>query len=620
MPGTKVVSFPLLRNGGAIHPTGLSPHAPGGYAEQVLVEEALTLPVPNGLATDVATLTEPMAVGLHAVRRSEIGKRQVAIVIGCGPVGLAVIGMLKAIGVRTVVASDYSAGRRALARAIGADVVLDPAETDPFATDAKHGHLTHAPDVFELAVGTVEKLHRLPFVPWWRVWQAAEAVGAATPKHPVVFECVGVPGMIDQIITKAPLFSRVVVVGVCMQPDRLRPAMAINKEIDLRFVLGYTPREFRDALHLLADGKVGPSRSSPGRWGCPASIRPSPPSAIRNCTRRSSSTRRALQHRSPLPDRTYHRRVLATSRPPVPAAALIGRTAEVDTVRSVLRAPGTRLVTLTGPPGVGKTRLALAVAEPFDSVAWVDLAPVRDAGLVVVEVARALGLDPSADLAAAIDHDVLVVVDNCEHLLDAMPALGELLAATPHVQILATSRERLRLSAEHEFAVPALPMPTAAEVADWSRLRTNPAVAMLLARTPARVDLNRDTAQALAEVCIRLDGLPLAIELAAARLRVFTPAELAFRLERRMTVLTGGARDAPVRHRDLRTAIEWSHDLLSDRDRAVFRRLSVFPGDWTLSGAEAVCADPAVVDAVESLLDKSLIARWRPATEPSRCS
>ena len=254
--GTRVVSFPLLRNRGAIHPTGLSASAPGGYAEQVLVEAALTLPVPNGLATDIAALTEPMAVGLHAVRRSEIGKAQVAVVVGCGPVGLAVIGMLKAIGVRTVVASDFSKGRRALAEQLGADVVVDPAVASPFADADQYGHLTDAPKVFELAVGTVEKLQRLPFVPWWRVWQAAEAAGAATPKHPVIFECVGVPGVIDSIIATAPIFSRIVVVGVCMQPDSLRPVMAINKEIDLRFVLGYTPREFRDSLHLLAEGKV----------------------------------------------------------------------------------------------------------------------------------------------------------------------------------------------------------------------------------------------------------------------------------------------------------------------------------------------------------------------------
>ena len=253
--GTRVVSMPLLRQGKDVHPVGLSVHAPGGYAEQMLVEESLTFAVPNGLATDIAALTEPMAVGLHAVRRSEIAKGQVGIVVGCGPVGLAVICMLKARGVRTVIASDFSPGRRALAQACGADVVVDPGVDSPYASASRHGHLTSAPEILDLAVGTMDKLRRLP-LPWWRVWQAAELIGLATPKHPVVFECVGVPGMIEQVISSAPLYSRVVVVGVCMQPDRFRPSMAINKEIDLRFVLGYTPPEFRDTLHLLAEGKV----------------------------------------------------------------------------------------------------------------------------------------------------------------------------------------------------------------------------------------------------------------------------------------------------------------------------------------------------------------------------
>lgn len=254
--GTPVVSFPLLRREGGVHPTGLSAHAPGAYAEQVLVQDALSLSVPNGLAPEVAALTEPLAVGLHAVRRGDVGKKQVAIVIGCGPVGLAVIAMLKSAGVRTVVASDFSPGRRALAATMGADVVVDPATESPYSAAAGHGHLVAGPEVFELGVSTVEKLRRLPLVPWHQVWRAADKLGAATPKHPVIFECVGVPGVIDEIIGSAPMYSRVVVVGVCMEPDRIRPGMAINKEIDLRFVLGYTPLEFRDALHLLADGKV----------------------------------------------------------------------------------------------------------------------------------------------------------------------------------------------------------------------------------------------------------------------------------------------------------------------------------------------------------------------------
>ena len=256
--GSTVVSFPLLRAGGAVHTTGLSPHAPGGYAEQVLVQDALSLPVPNGLAGDLAALTEPMAVGLHAVNRGEVGKNQVAVVIGCGPVGLAVIAMLKAKGVRTVIASDYSAGRRRLAETMGADLVVDPRVESPWSAAEGHGHLTHAPDVFELGVSSVEKLQKLPFVPWQAVWRVADKAGAATPKHPVVFECVGVPGVLEEIISHAPIYARVVVVGVCMEPDRIRPAMAINKEIDLRFVLGYTPLEFSDALSLLAEGKVDP--------------------------------------------------------------------------------------------------------------------------------------------------------------------------------------------------------------------------------------------------------------------------------------------------------------------------------------------------------------------------
>jgi threonine dehydrogenase-like Zn-dependent dehydrogenase len=254
--GSHVVALPLLRGGQGVDTIGLSAYAPGAYAEQLLVEEALMMPVPNGLAPEVAALTEPMAVGLHAVRRGEVGRRTVAIVIGCGPIGLAVILMLKARGVRTVVASDYSAGRRALASACGADVVLDPAESSPYTAVERRGQLNDMPSALELVVGTREKLERLP-VGWWHLWRLGERLGAM-PKHPVIFECVGVPGVIDGIIDGAPLFSRVVVAGVCVGPDRITPAMAINKEIDLRFVFGYSPLEFRDTLYMLAEGKVDP--------------------------------------------------------------------------------------------------------------------------------------------------------------------------------------------------------------------------------------------------------------------------------------------------------------------------------------------------------------------------
>lgn len=254
--GTRVVALPLLRGSKGVDPVGLSLYAPGAYAEQMLVEESLMMPVPNGLSSDIAALTEPMAVAWHAVRRGEVGKRTVAIVIGCGPIGLAVIMLLKAKGVRTVLASDYSPARRALATACGADVVLDPAQDSPFTAVQRRGHVTDIPAALELAVGTREKLEHLPFG-WWHAWRLGEALGA-TPKHPVIFECVGVPGVIDSIIDGAPLFSRVVVVGVCVGVDQITPAMAINKEIDLRFVLGYTPLEFRDTLHMLAEGDIDP--------------------------------------------------------------------------------------------------------------------------------------------------------------------------------------------------------------------------------------------------------------------------------------------------------------------------------------------------------------------------
>jgi threonine dehydrogenase-like Zn-dependent dehydrogenase len=175
-------------------------------------------------------------------------------VIGCGPIGLAVICMLKAQGVRTIVASDFSAGRRRLASACGAHVVVDPSEGSPYELPDDPGHLNTFPEGANLMIDTVEKLDRLP-VPWHHVWRVAEKAGAQ-PNRPVIFECVGVPGVIDEIISAAPLLSRVVVVGVCMEPDSIRPAMAVNKEIDLRFVLAYSPLEYRDTLHLLAEGKV----------------------------------------------------------------------------------------------------------------------------------------------------------------------------------------------------------------------------------------------------------------------------------------------------------------------------------------------------------------------------
>ena len=264
--GTTVVAFPLVRAHGGVHLTGLSPLAPGGYAEQVLAEASMSFVVPNGLDADTAALTEPMAVALHAVRRSEIGKRDVAVVVGCGPVGLAVICHLRAQGVSTIIASDFSAGRRALAQRCGANIVVDPAQESPYAAlESQRGMLTSAPALYELGMSSMERMRRLPG--WAHLYRVADKLGAAAPKRPVIFECVGVPGMIDGIAAVAPLNSRVVVVGVCMGEDRLRPSLAISKEIDMRFVFGYTPLEFRDTLHLLAEGKVDASALVTGTVG-----------------------------------------------------------------------------------------------------------------------------------------------------------------------------------------------------------------------------------------------------------------------------------------------------------------------------------------------------------------
>ncbi|MGB0437308.1 MAG: zinc-binding dehydrogenase [Mycobacterium sp.] len=265
-PGTTVVSFPLVRARGGVHLTGLSPAAPGAYAEQVLAESAMTFVVPNGLDAETAALTEPMAVAYHAIRRSEISRKDVAIVLGCGPVGLAVICHLKAQGVGTIVASDFSPGRRALAARCGAHIVVDPAVGSPYAAvPAKQQGLTSLPALYELGVGSMQKLRRLPG--WSHVYRAMDRLGATAPKRPVIFECVGVPGMIDGVIGAAPLASRIVVVGVCMGEDKLRPAMAVGKEIDMRFVFGYTPLEFRDTLHMLADGKLDASALVTGTVG-----------------------------------------------------------------------------------------------------------------------------------------------------------------------------------------------------------------------------------------------------------------------------------------------------------------------------------------------------------------
>ncbi|WP_024801717.1 zinc-binding dehydrogenase [Nocardia sp. BMG51109] len=264
--GTPVVALPVLRHGRQPELTGLSAAAPGGYAEQVVVQESMTFPVPNGLPAEHAALTEPMAVAWHAVRKGRIGKRQNAFVIGCGPIGLAVISLLRAAGVTSIVASDLSPRRRELAARCGADVVVDPAAASPWDAAPRKSRVTGAADLLNLGFDAMERLRRLPNLPWWYLFRLAHTLNAA-PGGPVIFECVGVPGIIDQIVAAAPPMSRVVVVGVCMEADRIHPAMAVNKEIELRFAFGYDPGEFRDTLHMIADGKIDPAPLITGTVG-----------------------------------------------------------------------------------------------------------------------------------------------------------------------------------------------------------------------------------------------------------------------------------------------------------------------------------------------------------------
>lgn len=337
-----------------------------------------------------------------------------------------------------------------------------------------------------------------------------------------------------------------------------------------------------------------------------------------------------LQRPWPSPVMEVQPRLDAAGALPVPRTRLLGRERELAAVTGLLLQDDVGLVTLTGPGGSGKTRLGLEVAarladELPGGVHFANLAALADADSVAPTIAERFGVRrtggrPLIDVLAhtlrsALRGRTLLFLDNFEHVISAAPSLRSLLEASALLQILVTSRAVLHLSGEHEYPVPPLPLPDLADVGSPEVLSHNPAIALFVQRAAALKPgfaLTSENAAAIVQICARVDGLPLAIELAAARVKVFPPEAIRSRLENDLDFLAHGPCDVPARHRTLRKTIDWSHDLLSAPEQKLFRRLSVFRGGWTLEAAEAVCntrrdLEVDIVDGMSSLLDKSLV-------------
>src|SRR5271154_3317128 len=326
---------------------------------------------------------------------------------------------------------------------------------------------------------------------------------------------------------------------------------------------------------------------------------------------------------------------------PAQRTGFVGRQKEVATAKELLLREDVRLVTVTGPGGIGKTRLAVEVANGLvewfpGGIHFVPLSPLSDPALIASAIIQTLGIWEAGgqspieilkkNLQDSFSAPMLFLLDNFEHLVRGSAIVSELLTMGPNLKILVTSRAALHVYGEHEFPVPPLGLPDSLSTPSVEILSNCPAVALFVQRAIAAkpdFELNRENASAVTEICTRLDCLPLAIELAAARVKVLSPSSLQTRLESRLQVLTGGARDLPRRQQTLRAAMDWSFDLLSGAEQKLFRRLSVFVGGCNLEGVEAVCdtkgdLDLDLLDGMAAMVDRSLVQQVDHANGESR--